>query len=221
LSTTDPADLHRRFGALYTGAITDVLDRLGFRAQTLPAELAPLRPGMRLAGPAYPVRGAPRVDADYEVTVRKVLEMLGTVPPGHVAVYETNDTASAHLGELSVTSLKTRGCAGAVIDGGCRDVEYILREDFPVFSRYTTPQDCTVRWELAEHGDVTATIGAVSVRLGDYVVADHDGIVVVPRDAITDVLADAEAKFATESEIRDAVRAGMLPLEAYERFGTF
>src|SRR5581483_8721204 len=120
------------------------------------------------------------------------------VPAGHVAVYETNDSASAHLGELSVTSLKARGCAGAVIDGGCRDVDFILREDFPVFARYTTPQDCTARWELVEHGDV-----------------------VVPRTLVDEVLAEAEAKAQTESEIRAAVRGGLLPLEAYERFGTF
>jgi regulator of RNase E activity RraA len=221
LATTDLGELGSRFSALYTGAITDVLDRLGLRSQTLPPELAPLRPGLRLAGPAYPVRGEVRTDVDYDAATRKLLAMLGAVPAGHVAVYETNDTSSAHLGELSVTSLKARGCAGAVIDGGCRDVEYILREDFPVFARYTTPQDCTVRWELVEHGDVTATIGDVSVRLGDYVVADHDGIVVVPHEAVAQVLGEAEAKVATESAIREAVRAGMLPLEAYERFGTF
>jgi 4-hydroxy-4-methyl-2-oxoglutarate aldolase len=221
LAATDLLALRSRFDALYTGALTDVLDRLGLRTQTLTPELVPLRPGLRLAGPAYPVRGEPRPGVDYDVATRKLLEMLGNVPPGHVSVYETNDTTCAHLGELSVTSLKTRGCAGAVIDGGCRDVEFILREDFPVFARYTTPQDCTVRWELVEHGDVVATVGGVQVRLGDYVVADHDGIVVVPRDAVDEVLAEAEAKVATESEIRDAVRAGMLPLEAYERFGTF
>ena len=221
LATTDLGELGSRFSALYTGAITDVLDRLGLRSQTLPPEVAPLRPGLRLAGPAYPVRGEVRTDVDYDAATRKLLAMLGAVPVGHVAVYETNDTSSAHLGELSVTSLKARGCAGAVIDGGCRDVEYILREDFPVFARYTTPQDCTVRWELVEHGDVTATIGDVSVRLGDYVVADHDGIVVVPHEAVAQVLGEAEAKVATESAIREAVRAGMLPLEAYERFGTF
>jgi 4-hydroxy-4-methyl-2-oxoglutarate aldolase len=221
LTAPDLLDLRRRFDTLYTGAVTDVLDRLGLRRQTLPASLAPLAAGSRLAGPAYPVRGEPRADADYEATVRGVLEMLGSVPSGHVAVYETNDTSSAHLGELSVTSLRSRGCAGAVIDGGCRDVAYILREEFPVFCRYTTPQDCTVRWLLLEHGDVAATIEGVEVRLGDYVVADGDGVVVVPRDLVAEVLDEAEAKAATESEIRIAVRAGMLPLEAYERFGTF
>jgi 4-hydroxy-4-methyl-2-oxoglutarate aldolase len=93
--------------------------------------------------------------------------MLGAVPPGHVAVYQTEDQTSAHLGELSVTSMKTRGCVGAVIDGGCRDVEFILREGFPVFARFTTPQDCVPRWGLAAHGDVTIEIGGVAVAQGD------------------------------------------------------
>jgi regulator of RNase E activity RraA len=221
VTTIGLRELRSRFSALYTGAIADVLDQLGLLHQTLPHELAPLRPGMRLAGPAYPVEGRPRPGMDYDVSVRKVLGMLGRVPPGHVAVYQTNDTESAHLGELSVTSLKSRGCAGAVIDGGCRDIDLILREDYPVFARFTTPQDCTHRWELTGDGDVTVAIGDVAVAPGDYVVADADGIVVVPQDVQQEVLERAEAKAATESEIREAVRGGTLPLEAYERYGTF
>ena len=92
---------------------------------------------------------------------------------------------------------------------------------YPVFCRYTTPQDCVPRWELVAHGDVTVEIGGVSVAPGDYVVADRDGVVVVPREAVAEVLAAVEAKVATESEVRVAVRDGTLPLEAYERFGTF
>jgi regulator of RNase E activity RraA len=217
-------DLHQlesRFGALYTAAIADVLDGLGFLRQTLPPEITPLRPGMRLAGPAYPVEGRPSEHQDYDGSVRKVLEMLGAVPAGHVTVYQTNDRSSAHLGELSVTSLKVRGCAGAVIDGGCRDVDMILRGDYPVFARYTTPRDCTYRWELVAHGDVTVTVGDVRIAAGDYVVADADGIVVIPQDVLLEVLDRAEAKVTTESKIRQAVGTGTLPLEAYERFGTF
>lgn len=214
-------ELASRFSALYTGAITDALDRHGYLQQTLPPELAPLRAGMRLAGPAYPVEGRPHPANEYDTSVRRVLDMLGAVPPGHVAVYQTNDRSSAHLGELSVTSLKARGCAGAVIDGGCRDVDFILREDYPVFARYTTPQDCVPRWELVAHGDVAVTIGGVRVAPGDYVVGDRDGVVIVPREVLHEVLEEAEAKAATESEIRAAVRAGALPLEAYERYGIF
>jgi 4-hydroxy-4-methyl-2-oxoglutarate aldolase len=221
VASLDPQELQSRFAALYTGAIADVLDRMGFRQQTLPPEITPLRPGTRLAGPAYPIEGRPREQQDYDTSIRRVLEMLGQVPAGHVAVYQTHDRRSAHLGELSVTSLKARGCAGAVIDGGCRDVDLIIRENYPVFARYTTPQDCTYRWELVAHGDVTVEVGDVRVASGDYVVADADGIVVVPHGVLLDVLHEAEEKAATESEIRNAVRAGTLPLAAYERFGTF
>jgi regulator of RNase E activity RraA len=215
------ADLARRFESLYTGALTDVLDRHGALQQTLPSELVPLRPGMRLAGPAYPVLGHPHPRHDYDRSIRRVLAMLGAVPAGHVAVYQCNDRTSAHLGELSVTSLASRGCAGAVIDGGVRDVDYILRQDFPVFSRYVTPQDCVPRWELLAHGDVTIFIGGVRIAPGDWVVGDADGIIVVPGEMLEQTLLEAEEKVSTENAIRDSVRQGMLPLEAYERFGTF
>jgi 4-hydroxy-4-methyl-2-oxoglutarate aldolase len=214
-------DLARRFSALYTGALTDVLDRHGHLQQTLPHELAPLQAGTRLAGPVYPVLGRPHPGHDYDTSIRKVLAMLGAVPPGHVAVYQTNDSSAAHFGELSATSLAARGCAGAVIDGGTRDAEYIVREGFPVFSRYVTPQDCVPRWEVLAHGDVTIVVGGVRVAPGDWIVGDRDGLVVVPGGELDAVLSEAEAKVSTENEIRDAVRGGTLPLEAYERYGTF
>ena len=220
MAQSPPSQTARRFSALYTGAVTDVLDDMGFSSQTLPPELLPLREGMRIAGPAYTIEGRPRPGNDYDASIRKILTMLGSVPQDYVAVYQTNDRSSAHLGELSVTSLKGRGCRGAVIDGGCRDVEYILRQGFPVFCRYTTPQDCVVRWDLvAENAPVT--VGGVRISPGDYVVADGDGIVAVPAEICDAVLTAAEAKVATENHIRDAVRGGALPLEAYERYGTF
>jgi 4-hydroxy-4-methyl-2-oxoglutarate aldolase len=215
------ADLARRFSSLYTGALTDVLDRHGYLQQTLSPELAPLRPGMRLSGPVYPVLGRPHPNRDYDTSIRLVLEMLGSVPPGHVAVYQTNDRASAHLGELSATSLASRGCAGAVVDGGTRDADYILHEDFPVFARYVTPQDCVPRWELLAHGEVTIVVGGVRVAWGDWIVGDRDGLVVVPGERVEEILGEAEEKVATENEIRESIRRGALPLEAYERYGTF
>ena len=214
------SDLAARCNALYTAAIADTLDRRGLTAQTLPPELAPLREGTRLAGPAYPIKGRPSL-GDYDASLRGVLDMLASVPAGHVSVYETGDREAAHLGELSVTALQARGVAGAVIDGGCRDVEPIVRAGFPVFSRFTTPQDSTVRWQLVGHGDVELAIGGVRVARGDWIVADRDGIVVVPALIAEDVIAEAEGKAGTENEIRTAVRAGTTPLEAYERYGTF
>jgi len=212
--------VRERFAAIYTAALADILDARGFHAQTLPPSIRPLEPGMKLAGQAYTVKGRPAETVDYDSALRKVLAMLGDVPADHVVVYACEQDVSAHLGELSVTSLKARGVAGCVVDGGCRDIRVILDEGFPVFCRYVTPEDSTWRWEL-EATQVSITIGNVRIEPGDWVVGDDDGVVLVPHGIAESVLGDAERKAATESEIRVAVREGMLPLEAYERFGTF
>jgi regulator of RNase E activity RraA len=209
-----------RFEAIYTAALADILDARGLRSQTLPPAIRALAPGTRVAGPAFTVSGRPAETSDYDAALRKVLAMLGDVPAGSVAVYACEQAISAHLGELSVTSLKTRGVAGCVLDGGCRDVRFILDEGFPVFCSHVTPEDSTWRWELVST-QAPVTIGAVRVAPGDWVVGDVDGVVVVPQSIAESVLAEAEQKAATESEIRVAVRQGMPPLEAYERYGTF
>ena len=83
-----------------------------------------------------------------------------------------------------------------------------------------TPEDSTWRWEL-EATQVPVTIGRVRIEPGDWVVGDDDGVVVVPHAIAESVLVEAEEKAATESEIRAAVREGMPPLEAYERYEHF
>ncbi len=212
--------MRERFEAVYAAVLADVLDARGHRSQTLPPAIRPLAPGLRLAGPAYTVQGRPAQTTDYDGALRKVLAMLGEVPNGHVAVYACAQDVSAHLGELSVTSLKARGVAGCVLDGGCRDTRFILDEAFPVFSRFVTPEDSTWRWEL-QATQVPVTIGNVRIEPGDWIVGDDDGVVAVPQAIAEAVLREAETKAGTESEIRLAVRDGMPPLEAFERFGTF
>ena len=96
----------------------------------------------------------------------------------------------------------------------------VLEEDFPVFCSHVTPADSTWRWEL-EATQVAVTVRQVRIGPGDWVVGDDDGVVVVPQSLAESVLAEAEEKAATESEIRAAVRGGASPLEVYERYGTF
>ena len=219
IAANPDTELARRFAALYTGALTDTLDGLGYRHQTLPHGIVPLKEGMRTAGPAFVVEGRTE-EMDPEAGIRRILGMLGEIPEHHVAVYQPGDDTCAHFGELSAAALKTRGCAGIVIDGGCRDIELVKETGFPVFSRYSTPQDAVGRWHVLEWGH-TVEIGGVTVSTGDYVVADADGVAVVPAAVRDQVLDEAEALVQTESEIRTAVERGLAPLEAYERFGKF
>jgi regulator of RNase E activity RraA len=213
-------ELRARFGAVYTAALTDVLDDLGHRHQTLPPEIVPLEPGARVAGPAFAVEGRTNHSIDPELSIRRILEMLGSVPAGHVAVYEPGDATCAHFGELSATSLQAHGVMGVVINGGCRDVDLVRESGLPVFARYRTPQDAVSRWEVLEWGHEIEIEGVV-ITTGDYVVGDSDGVAVIPHDLIERVLTEAEALVGTENLIREAVREGMKPLAAYEQFGKF
>ena len=219
-SRTDP--LPRRFARMYTAAITDVMDDMGLTRQTLPSALKPLTPAMRLAGYAFTARGRPHRGAPRErdATLRRFLAMVSAVPSDSVLVLASNDTAAAHFGELSMEALRRRKVRGAVIDGATRDAASIARVGFPTFVRYRTPQDSVPRWRVSDWGQ-PLTLGGVRVSLGDMVVADLDGVVVVPRRVAYEVLTRCEKLVGTENRVRIAIKRGMTPLEAYEKFGAF
>jgi 4-hydroxy-4-methyl-2-oxoglutarate aldolase len=215
-------NLPRRFARIYTAAITDVMDEMGLQRQTLPAAIQPLVPDMRAAGYAFTARGRARKSGSRErdATLRQFLGMLGAVPADSVLVLAANDNVAAHFGELSAEWLRSRRVRGAVIDGATRDAAYISRIRFPTFVRYRTPQDSVPRWRVSDWGQ-PLTIGGVRIALGDVVVADLDGVVVVPRRAAHEVLVRCEKLVGTENKVRTAVKRGMLPLAAYEKFGSF
>ena len=214
--------LPRRFARIYTAAITDVMDEMGLLRQTLPSALQPLTPTMRLAGYAFTARGRPHRGSprDRDATLRRFLGMIGAVPADSVLVLAANDSVAAHFGELSMEAFRRRRVRGVVIDGATRDAAYIARVGFPTFVRYRTPQDSGPRWRVSDWGQ-PLTIGGVRVSLGDIVVADLDGIVIVPRRAAQEVLNRCEKLVGTENRVRTAVKRGMTPLEAYEKFGAF
>ncbi|MBX0297275.1 RraA family protein [Haloarcula nitratireducens] len=218
----DPSlgELCDRYEQLYPGAVVDVLDDRGLADQTLSPDIAPLRDGTTAAGIAYPVEGRPNRSVDPDENMRNILRMLGDAPEHAVLAYQTNDDRAAHLGELSVVSLKARGARGAVVDGGVRDVAYVLEEEFPVFSRYRTPADAVPRWEILDWGS-EAVVGGVEVAAGDVIVGDVDGVVVVPESVRVSVLEDAEDLADTENEVREAVRDGTAPIDAYDEYGVF
>lgn len=213
-------ELCDRYAELYPGAVADILDNKGYKDQTLATGISPATDDMSAAGIAYPVRGRPNRSVNEDENIRNILTMLRDAPENAMVVYETNADDSAQIGELSVECLIANDCRGAVLDGGVRDLSYILENDFPIFSAFRTPADAVPRWELIEW-DTTAVIGGVEISSGDVVVGDIDGVVVVPETVAIDVLEAAESLANTENRVRDHVRSGGDPVKAYDEYGVF
>jgi regulator of RNase E activity RraA len=204
----------------YTGAISDILDEMGLPNQALPPAIRSMAAGQTVAGRAVTLLGEPTQSQDPEVIFVPFLRMLGEVRRGDVLVSQPSDSYAAHLGELSSETAQFRGARGAVIDGGVRDTAYIRRLNFPVFARYTTPRDISGRWRLLDF-NTAILIGAVTVRPGDFVVGDSDGVVVVPAESAEAVITKAEEVVRTENLVRKAILEGVHPIEAYRRHGRF
>ena len=217
----DLADWIERFQKLYTGAINDILDEMDCCDRVLPHGIKALQPGMRVAGVAMPMWGEPTTSRDSDELLIPWMRMLQAVRPGCVIVSQPHDNENAHFGELSSHAAKIQGCQGAVIDGGCRDIEYILAQSrLPVFCRYTTPKDIKGRWIIREY-DVPITIGKTVIEPGDFVVGDMDGVIVIPKQITLEVLERAERVKNEENLTRTMILSGEPPLEAYLKYRRF
>jgi regulator of RNase E activity RraA len=109
---------------------------------------------------------------------------------------------------------------GYIVDGGCRDVELCVSIGFQVYCRYFTPVDVAGHW-LPEAFDVPVIVGEVTVHPGDYVLGDDDGVCVIPAARVEEVVDAAHTAVATENTMRDAIRGGMDPQQAYLKYGKF
>ncbi|HKG76990.1 MAG TPA: RraA family protein [Beijerinckiaceae bacterium] len=208
-----------RLDRCYTGVVHDVMRGMGLKGFTFPAELRPLFPERALAGPVFTVLGRTGEFEPHE-TLRAWTGLLSKAKPGHIWVAQPSDRAVAHMGELSAETLKNKGVLGCLVDGYIRDVNFLIEMGFEAWSRGFTPRDIVGHW-LPAGFDVEITIGEVVVRPGDYLVADRDGALRVPKDTVEEVIAKAAAAVATENKVRTAILAGADPQEAYLRFGKF
>src|SRR5215471_6277500 len=214
------ASLTERLAQCYTGAVHDVLRMMGHNDIVLPPDIKATAPGTRLAGPVWTVAGhIDRTKTRHE-TLLGWCTLLARAPAGHVIVCQPNNHEVALMGELSAQTLKARGVLGYVVDGGSRDTDLVLEQGFPVFCAFLTPSDVVGRWIPDRFGE-PITIGQVTIATGDYLLGDRDGVVVIPKALVEQVIDETEKVVATESEMRRALVEGMDPVEAYNRYGKF
>jgi len=214
------ADLGDRLEKCYSGAVYDVLRASGLPDQVLPTTLRPLDPDRVLAGEVFTVSGHVDLTLDPHATLLAWTGLLSKAPRNSVIICQPNDSTLAHMGELSSETLTLRGVRGYIVDGGCRDSALILRTGFPVWCRYFTPRDVVGRWVADATGD-PIEIGGVVIETGDHVLADRDGIVIIPGDIAAEVTEKVEQVLATENKVRTAILQGIDPVEAYLRHGKF
>ncbi|NND06384.1 MAG: RraA family protein [Saprospiraceae bacterium] len=212
--------LSERLERCYSGAVYDVLRAMGYPNQVLPHHIGPLQLDQKLAGPVYTVSGRYDVQFDPHETLLSWTAFLSKAPSDTVVICQPNDRTLSHMGELSAETLQGKGVRGYIVDGGCRDSAFIREIGFKVFCSYLTPVDIVGRWKAQDLG-APITIGDVKIATEDYVMADHDGIVIIPQSIAEDVVIQTEEVLKTESLVRKAILAGMDPQEAYLKYGKF
>lgn len=211
-----PTALADRLAALYTPVLADVLDRLGYRDQCPRADVRPLAPEMRCAGVVRTVHTIVSPTLDPPEPYKGEMEAVDALKAGDVMVVSRCEWS--FWGELLSTAARYRGCRGVLIDGFTRDTKAIMEMGYPVFCRGIHPADSLGRLDV-DAFDVPIEFGGVSVRTGDLVLADHDGIVFVPALAAEEAISKAEEKVRGENLVRDKLAEGMSVTEAFKRYG--
>ena len=206
IKRADP-ELAGAFAGLGVATVHEAQDRTGLMHQ----RMRPIYKGAAISGTAVTCTLPPGDNWMIHVAVEQCR-------PGDVLVAATVAEAhSGYFGELLGTSLKARGVRGLILDAGCRDIRELEEIGFPVWSR-----------SISAHGTVKETLGDVNVpvscgdeivRPGDVIVADDDGVVVVPRRTAEEVKAAAEARLAKEEASRARYQAGELGLDLNDMRG--
>lgn len=209
-----------RLERCYTGVVHDVMRGMGLRDFTFPPDIRPILPERAMAGPAFTIEGMTSPDFDPHETLLAWTGLLSEAPQGHVWVNQPNDRLVAHMGELSAETLGNKGVRGCLLDGFARDINFLLAQGFQTWCRGYTPRDI-VGWWKPRATNIPIRIGDVTVNPGDYIVADRDGAVRVPKVIVEDVVAKAEIAIATENKVRSAILGGMDPQQAYLAHGKF
>ncbi len=205
-------DIVEQLATLPTATISDALDAFGLRGGC--EGILPIVPGVKMAGPAFTIRYVPI--GQVKGTVGDYIEI---VEPGDVIVLDNYGRVDCTVwGDILTMVAKRKGIAGTVIDGVCRDVPYIIKEQYPIFTRgrfMMTGKDRV----MVEAMNVTVSIGKTQVKPGDIMVGDDTGVVVVPHERAGEVLKLALEIETAENRIEEAFRSGLSLKEARQKYG--
>lgn len=204
---------------LNSSVISDVLDGMGVHGQAMTSDIRPLSDDMVAVGRAFTMLMTDQYDTEKE-TFTLQFQAIDSLKEDDVMMVCSNGSERAALwGELLSTAAKHRGANGAIIDGLTRDVRLIREMGFPVFAKGIRPTSSKGRVIAVDHS-CPVEIGGVHVEQGDLVVADVDGVVVVPSGVAEEVVAKALDVVERETKTRDELRKGAGLYDVYKKYGT-
>lgn len=208
---SDP--LVARLAALETGQVSDVLDEAGLPNHALASHFKPLRPGVGFAGRAACVSGEPLIVAGHDVAGLPGDTLEAVCGPDTILVIGTGGFATGTvIGGFVAYSLMREGCRGVLTDGAIRDAAEIDALGLQVIHASVNPVNGARRWRLTKR-DVAVPLAGLSgapvvIHPGDLVLADADGVVVIPAGVAEQIIADAEELARIEKRIGEQLRAG-------------
>lgn len=202
---------------LFSSVVGDAMDKLGLRRQYLPPGIHPLSPDMSLIGRAMPVLEAD-IFEEPEKPFGLMFEALDDLKQDEIYLCAGGSPRYAVWGENMSTRAMKLGAAGAVMSSYARDTHGIIGMGFPTFALGSYGQDQGPRGEVIDFR-CTVEIGAATIRTGDIIVGDVDGVLVVPNEAEEEVFAKSIEKARGEKLVMEALKDGMSAVDAYAKFG--
>jgi regulator of RNase E activity RraA len=207
---------------IYVAAICDILDSLGFCQQAMHQRLRPLLPDWETCGFIGRARTFRWMETDYVIEgdpYGKEIEAMDSLNPGDVIVHSTDwSGTNAPWGELMTTVAKRLGAVACICDSQVRDCIKIIKMNFPVYYSGIRPLDSKGRARVMAY-DVPVRCGEVLVNNNDLIVADFDGIVVIPKKIEKKVIGLAIEKIQKEDLSREAILKGWSLRKTYNHFG--
>jgi regulator of RNase E activity RraA len=204
---------------LTTAILSDSLDASGLRDQVLQFRLAPLVAGSRILGRAWTVGFEPSTDDNPDDPYGPAIDYISGIRAGEIAVIATDESnESAFWGELFSAAALGAGALGVITDGNLRDTDKIVGLGFPAFSLSRRPIDYRMRMKVVGVGE-PVRIGSVSIDSGDLIMADDDGVVVIPKAAELEVIRRARERATGESTVLSELLAGESLRQVWDRHG--